>query len=85
MKIRPQTVTQATSVQCYGCGWKGILAEAKQSIYLDMRPGYTISASQGGNGKNWRCPQCKSLIFFTRNDHTRKDIAPEGHQFKHMV
>ena len=84
-QARPQLVTELTKAECYGCGWKGILAEAAQSIYIDMRPGYQIPASQGGNGKNWRCPNCKTLLFFTRSDYKRKDIAPLGHQFKSVV
>lgn len=86
MKVaRPQQVTELTIVQCYGCGWKGMLAEAKKSIYIDWRPGMQIPASQGGNGTNWRCPQCRELIFYTRNDHRRKDISPEGHQFRSVI
>jgi len=85
MKAVPQTVTLGTNVQCYGCGWKGMLCEAKQSIWLDIRPRFFIPAQNGGNGKNYRCPDCRQLIFYTRNDHLRKDIAPQGHQFKHTV
>ena len=80
-----QIVTLGTDVECYGCGWKGILAEAKQSIYLDMRPGHLISAKNGGNGKNYRCPICKQLIFYTRNDNNRKNIDPGGHQYRNVV
>jgi hypothetical protein len=85
LAARPQQVTELTKVQCFGCGWEGILAEAAQSIYIDLRPAYQIPASQGGNGKNWRCPLCKELIFYTRSDHTRKDIAPQGHSYRSVI
>lgn len=81
-----QQVTQLTDVQCYGCGWKGILAEARQSIYIDHRPMYFIPAADGGNGTNWRCPECKNLIFYTRKSvDKRQIIAPEGHQYRSVV
>ena len=80
-QVKPQIVTQYTPVQCYGCGWKGQLYEAKQSIYIDHRPGMMIPAVKGGNGKNYRCPLCTQLIFYTRNDNTGKIQAPQGHQF----
>jgi predicted RNA-binding Zn-ribbon protein involved in translation (DUF1610 family) len=82
---RPQTVTQGTIVQCPSCGWKNYLGNAAQSIYLDHRPGMLISAEHGGNGKNYRCPECKHLIFFTRYDSNRQIIAPQGHKFKNVV
>jgi len=85
---QPQLVTPLTDVQCYGCGWKGILAEAKQSVYLDIREENFIPAAYGGNGKNWRCPICNELIFMTRrykNDPLRKDHAPHGHQYREAV
>ena len=82
---RPQTVTKGTVVQCPNCGWKDYLGNCAQSIVLDHRPGMLIPADQGGSGKNYRCPLCKHLIFFTRYDHNRKVIAPLGHQFKDVV
>ncbi len=90
---KPQLVTQGTVVQCPSCGWKGYLGECIQSLYLDHRPGRLIPAELGGNGKNYRCPQkdsignhnCKHLIFFTRNDANRKNIAPNGHKFMDVV
>lgn len=82
--LKPQIVTQFTPVQCYGCGWKGQLIESKQSIYLDHRPGMLIPAAKGGNGKNYRCPLCGQLIFFTRNDNTGKTKAPQGHQYREI-
>lgn len=82
---RPQTVTQGTIVQCPSCGWKDYLGNAAQSIYLDHRPGRLIPAERGGNGKNYRCPLCKHLIFFTRYDNNRQIIAPCGHQFKSII
>lgn len=84
-KPTPQTVTLLTHTQCYGCGWKGQLFEAKQSIFLDWRPGMLIPASKGGNGKNYRCPQCGGLIFYTRNDNNGKIIAPQGHQYHEIL
>jgi len=84
-KAVPQTVTQGTVVQCPSCGWKDYLGNAAQSIYLDHRPGRLIPAENGGNGKNYRCPLCKHLIFFTRNDANRKNIAPNGHKFMDVV
>jgi hypothetical protein len=83
VKARPQQVTPLTNVQCYGCGWKGILAQSKQSIYIDSR--WPVSASNGGNGKNYRCPLCKQLIFYTRYDNRRQIIAPQGHQYRNAV
>ena len=85
MKVteKPQVVTLMTDVQCYSCGWKGMLGESKQSVYLDHRN--LIPASMGGNGKNYRCPQCSQLIFYTRYDNSRKIIAPQGHQFNDDV
>jgi hypothetical protein len=87
MKIteKQQTVTLGTDVQCYSCGWKGMLGEAKQSIVLDHRPGHFIPSEMGGSGKNYRCPHCKTLIFYVRYDNNRKIIAPSGHQFKDVV
>ena len=85
MKARPQEVTELTVVECYGCGWKGPLMDAAKSVYLDNRPGFTIPAAEGGNGKRWRCPDCKELLFYTINDHTRKNIGAEGHQFRDIV
>jgi hypothetical protein len=78
-------VTPATDVQCYGCGWKGVIGQSAQSVYLDMRPGMLIPASQGGNGKNFRCPKCRELIFYTRYDNNRKIIGPSGHQYRDAV
>lgn len=80
----PQTVTEMTDVQCYSCGWKGMLGEAKKSIYIDNRPGMLIPTSQGGNGTRWRCPLCKELIFYTTNVRGNI-IAPAGHQYRSMV
>jgi hypothetical protein len=87
MKIteKPQTVTLGTPVQCYSCGWKGLLGEAKQSIVIDHRPEYFIPSERGGNGKNYRCPHCKSLIFYVRYDNNRKIVAPSGHKFKDVI
>ena len=82
---KPQLVTQGTVVQCPQCGWKDYLGNAVQSIFLDHRPGRLVSAERGGNGKNYRCPLCKHLIFFTRYDNNRQIIAPAGHQFKNVV
>jgi len=82
---KPQLVTQGTIVQCPQCGWKDYLGNAAQSIFLDHRPGRLVSAERGGNGKNYRCPLCKHLIFFTRYDNNRQIIAPAGHQFKNVV
>lgn len=84
-KPSPQQVTPLTKVQCYGCGWKGQLLEAKQSVFIDWRPGRQIPASEGGNGKNYRCPQCKELIFYTRYDNNRKIISPSGHQYREAI
>ena len=84
-KAVPQVVTPGTVVQCYSCGWKDYLGNAKQSIYLDHRPGRLISADHGGNGKNYRCPKCGELLFFIRYDNNRKIIAPNGHQFRNVV
>ena len=87
-KAIPQEVTELTNVQCYGCGWKGMLAEAKKSIYLDIRKAKFIPAAEGGNGNNWRCPLCGELIFYTRryaDDYQRKIIAPGGHQYRKIV
>lgn len=82
---RPQTVTPGTVVQCPSCGWKDYLAMCNESIVLDHRPGRLIPAEKGGSGKNYECPLCKHLIFFTRYDNNRKIIAPLGHQYKDVV
>lgn len=82
----PKTVTLETMFKCpAGCGWHGMLGESKIAIYLDWRPEYFIPANQGGNGYVYRCPDCKEKLFYTKNDHKRKDIAPEGHQFKQII
>ena len=81
MKAVPQTVTRTTDVQCYGCGWKGMLGESKESIYLDHRPGRAIPAHLGGNGKRWRCPDCGNLIFEVAHYH-KGSFATNGHEFK---
>lgn len=85
MIAKPQTVTLETQVQCYGCGWKDMLGNSKISMWLDHRPDMLIPINQGGNGKNYRCPECQDLIFYTRNEPGKKDIAPSGHQFKHIT
>jgi hypothetical protein len=84
-EAKPAVVTQGTVVQCYGCGWKDYLGNAAQSVWLDHRPGHLISAEQGGNGKNYRCPKCKELIFYVRYDRNRQIIAPKGYQYKNVV
>lgn len=83
VEAKPAVVTQMTVVQCFACGWKDHLGNADQSIYLDYRN--LIPASKGGNGKNYRCPQCKQLLFFTRYDNNRKIIAPQGYQYKEVI
>ena len=82
---KKQVVTLGTVVQCYNCGWTGYLGECKQSIVLDHRPGMTIPAEYGGNGKNYRCPHCRQMIFYTRYDNNRQIIAPQGHQYKDIT
>ena len=84
-EAKPAIVTPMTVVQCFSCGWKDHLGNAKQSIYLDHRPGRLVPAERGGNGKNYRCPQCRQLIFYTRYDNNRKVIAPQGHQYRETV
>ena len=81
----PKQLTPLSKVQCYGCGWKGMLAEAKQSIWLSPDPRYFVPAQEGGNGKIWRCPQCTQKIFYTGYDHNRKIIAPAGHQYRNVI
>ena len=85
VEAKPQVVTPMTVVQCYACGWKDYLGNAAQSIYLDHRPGRLIAAERGGNGKNYRCPQCKNLIFYVRYDNNRKIVAPQGYQYRETV
>lgn len=82
---KPAVVTQETVVQCYHCGWKDYLGNASQSIYLDHRPGFLIPAERGGNGKNYRCPQCKELIFYVRYDHNGQIIATQDHQYRNII
>lgn len=82
MKAIPMQVTRNTDVQCYGCGWKGLLGESKESVYIDARD--PIPAAVGGNGKRWRCPDCSSLIFEVKH-YSKGSFAANGHQFLHHV
>jgi len=81
----PRNLTPMSDVECWGCGWKGILAQAKQSIWLSPDPRYLIPASKGGNGKIWRCPLCTQKIFYVGYDNKGKTIAPSGHQYSDAV
>ena len=53
------------SVSCK-CGWRGSLGECSHAIWLDPDPRKAKSVIYGGNGSNYRCPKCWTLLYYTR-------------------
>jgi hypothetical protein len=79
MKSVPKVLTRSDWVQCYGCGWKGLLGESKESVYIDIRN--PIPSHLGGNGKRFRCPECAQKIFEVMH-YSTGSFAPNGHEYR---
>jgi len=47
-------------VECYACGWVGMIYETKVGLWLDMNDPTPVA--NGGDGKNYRCPMCKNKV-----------------------
>lgn len=71
-KITPEIalkmrVDQFQTVKCPQCKHKYMLGELKPAMHLELiNTGKFRPPDAGGNGWNYRCPNCKVLIYAPR-------------------
>jgi DNA-directed RNA polymerase subunit RPC12/RpoP len=53
-------INKNEKVKCPECGWKGLLGDAKCALFIDQR--YMTPPNLGGDGYNFRCPECKTKV-----------------------
>jgi phage FluMu protein Com len=60
-------INQYQKVKCNRCGVVALLGDLKPALYVqNISTGLFRPPDMGGNGYNFRCPNCKGLIYTPR-------------------
>lgn len=64
--IQKMKVNQFYQVTCWKCSRKWRLGDLQPKLYIESDMRLFRAPDMGGNGYNYDCPHCKSLIYAPR-------------------
>jgi len=60
-------INQYQKVTCSKCKKVSLLGDLKPALYVEnITSGKFRAPDEGGNGYNFRCPECKTLVYAPR-------------------